>query len=375
MSSTVTQVEKTSHISFDSVDKTFRLYTSNSIYAFSISPELVLEHLHWGESIPPGYDLRYLCQSSRNTHFNVVEAAPDRFGGKIVLEAETLEEIQSTWRENRVWAPKDMDDLERFQRRRLENYSWRIMSKISIHDCQHAFAMIQDRNYRDNRQQRFPLKSLPSSADLNTFAKSNHIGKSHIETESLQQDHKLVKQLKVDLRKTLKAAPSEANLIFMKEKAFAKPLDPASIHYKHPMLENLISKVGQKHKHTQTFNRAIGKVGKGGLCVEYADHGTGDFRTPSFLIVDNFNGSSISPLRYRRHRIYKGKLEMPDGLPSIRCIGEEDASTLVVTLADVISGVEVDLIYGEYSMINSCQIHLLKHFVFASIFLSDHASS
>ncbi len=74
--------------------------------------------------------------------------------------------------------------------------------------------------------------------------------------------------------------------------------------------------------------------------------GTGDFRTPSFMMVDNFNGSSISPLRYRRHRIYKGKLAMPDGMPGLRCEDEDEASTLMVTLADVICGLEVDLIYG-----------------------------
>ena len=41
-----------------------------------------------------------------------------------------------------------------------------------------------------------------------------------------------------------------------------------------------------------------GKIGKGTLCVEYSDHGTGDFRSPSFTVIDNCNGSSISPLRY-----------------------------------------------------------------------------
>ena len=132
-------VKCTSHISFDETDKTFRLYAGNSIYAFCISPELTLEHLHWGPSLPAGYDLRFLSQSSRLTHFSTVEAAPDRssttvggmFGGKIILAAETLEEVQKTWRENKVWVvPKEMSEQERFQRRRLENFSWRIMSKV-----------------------------------------------------------------------------------------------------------------------------------------------------------------------------------------------------------------------------------------------------
>ena len=85
------------------------------------------------------------------------------------------------------------------------------------------------------------------------------------------------------------------------------------------------------------------------LCTEYSDHGTGDFRSPSFIVVDNFNGSAISPLKYKKHRIYRGKLEMPDNLPSIRCLSAEEASTLVVTLADAGSGLEVDLVYGKDS--------------------------
>ena len=35
------------------------------------------------------------------------------------------------------------------------------------------------------------------------------------------------------------------------------------------------------------FERSGGKIGKGMLCVEYSDHGTGDFRSPSFTVIDN----------------------------------------------------------------------------------------
>lgn len=95
------------------------------------------------------------------------------------------------------------------------------------------------------------------------------------------------------------------------------------------------------------FERRGGQVGKGVLSFEYSDFGTGDFRTPSFIVVDTFNGSSISPLRYRRHAIYKGKLPMPDNLPGIRFLHEDEATTLVVTMADVASSLEVDLVYGS----------------------------
>jgi hypothetical protein len=101
----------------------------------------------------------------------------------------------------------------------------------------------------------------------------------------------------------------------------------------------------RKHLH-QTFERASGTVGKGMLLTEYSDYGTGDFRSPSFMVVDNFNGSNISPLRYKRHAIYRGKLPMPDSMPAIRCSSDREASTLVVTMADLNTGLEVDLVYG-----------------------------
>mmetsp|Transcript_3006 Transcript_3006/g.6983 ORF Transcript_3006/g.6983 Transcript_3006/m.6983 type:complete len:144 (+) Transcript_3006:129-560(+) len=82
----------------------------------------------------------------------------------------------------------------------------------------------------------------------------------------------------------------------------------------------------RRHNKNLSFDRQLGKMGKGAVCVEYTDYGTGDFRSPSFMVVDNCNGSNISPLRYRRHAIYRGKLPMPDSMPGIRCASEREAS-------------------------------------------------
>lgn len=114
----------------------------------------------------------------------------------------------------------------------------------------------------------------------------------------------------------------------------------------------------------QNFERAKGSIGKGGLCLEYSDSGTGDFRrylysillppilslmpltshtipySPSFELTNASNGSSISPLKYKKHAIYRGKLPMPDCMPSIRNNGASDASTLVVTMVDIPSEIE-----------------------------------
>lgn len=328
-------VPYTSHISFDERDKTFRLYAGKSIYAFCISPELTLEHLHWGETLPAGYDLRYLSQSSRLTHFSTVEAAPDPFGGKIVLAAETLEEVQKTWRDNKVWGLTEMSDLERFQKRRLENYSWRIMSRI-LKDS----AKTSNNNTTTNLKNIYPSKTKESNI---LSDKANQLdGYGFSDFPNLTAN---VATHTID-RKKIRYIPSEANLFRLKDEDEVQKKRFEGI-VKPKFIEQLRTQNQQSKRRgaKQTFDRAIGKIGKGGICVEYSDFGTGDFRTPSFQVIDNFNGSSIAPLRYRKHRIYKGKLSMPDNLPGIRCHSDSEASTLVVTMADIISGLDVDLIF------------------------------
>lgn len=418
-------VRETSHISFDETDKTFRLYAGNSIYAFCISPELTLEHLHWGPKLPPGYDLRFLSQSARSTHFTTVEAAPDtntasqtKIGGKIVLAAETLEEITKTWRENKVWVPVEMSDKERFQRRRLENFSWRIMSKIAQENNAIQFERIktQQQNVDANTstpevidafglpwntpppspqqsRQSKPTSKLskwkrefpsslcipglansystdclsafdkdgdqcaaasPSSPGKHVVERKVHRSKSfsaNVVTDNISAPLKFARSKNV-----IKYVPSEGDLTALKLASSKKDQfgeDKAKTP-KHRILQSmddaLLSRLKPslpRRANTHTFERTAGKLGKGILCVEYADLGTGDFRTPSFSVVDNFTGSSISPLRYRKHRIYRGKLPMPDSMPSIRTVNDYEASTLVVTLVDTATGLEVDLIYGK----------------------------
>lgn len=356
---------RTSHISFNEQDRTFRLYAGDSIYAFCLSSELGLEHLHWGQAVPEEYDLRYLGESSRATHFTTVDAGPDPFGGKIVLAAETLQEIQRTWRENKVWVPTDMDDQERFVKRRLENYSWRVMTQLLKNKLKHGshttmLAGKKFSNTLDIQRARSATSTSDNvrgdltSAASNSFRKAMpspapsqsslnpqstpvnmkiHRSYSSPDLEVLHDDFETCAMKDITRNVTHSMGGQDRRCALRRASAF----EDAKIEKKSISV----------HSRAETFERKIGKIGKGGICLEYSDHGTGDFRTPSFVVVDNFNGSSITPLRYRRHRIYKGKLNMPDDMPSLRCYSEDEASTLVVTLADPSSGLEVDLIYGK----------------------------
>jgi hypothetical protein len=121
---------------FDATFKTFRLYPGKSLYAFSISPELTLEHLYWGKRLPPGYDLRYLSQSSRMLHFNTAEqhasVADDAVRDSLFKDLEwvSIEKLQDTWRKSKTHNV-DTSDSESLLQRRLENLSWRLMTKMS----------------------------------------------------------------------------------------------------------------------------------------------------------------------------------------------------------------------------------------------------
>jgi len=342
------EVTSTQNVFFDADFKTFRLYAGKSLYCFCITPELSLEHLYWGCALPPGYDLRYLSQSSRNAPFNTVEAGPDKFGGRIVIGAETLEEVMKTYKESKT---ASIDAASAFQKRRLENYSWRILNKASQHQANQSSkdtSFLQDggeffANLGSplSKQKASPgevMRASPESSEKFTRGRQRSstnppafATKRRPSIDGLNADNAEA----YDMQHPLRAVKIPS---FLVEKSADKFMGNKRRSGRARV---------QHHQHTQTFERAVGKMGKGLLCCEYSDHGTGDFRTPSFMMVDNSNGSSISPLRYKRHAIYRGKLPMPDAMPSIRCLNEREASTLVVTMADVNTGLEVDLVYGE----------------------------
>ncbi|TFG69262.1 MAG: alpha-galactosidase [Thermomicrobiales bacterium] len=73
----------------------------------------------------------------------------------------------------------------------------------------------------------------------------------------------------------------------------------------------------------------------------YPTPGTGDFRVPA-LVAAGPDGATALALRYREHRIMAGKPSL-DPLPATYCDVDDEAQTLVVTLVDDPTGLEVDL--------------------------------
>jgi alpha-galactosidase len=82
------------------------------------------------------------------------------------------------------------------------------------------------------------------------------------------------------------------------------------------------------------------------LPQEYPAFGSTDFRSPAYQVRQE-NGSTLTSLEYRSHRIIDGKPELP-GLPSTYVENEAEADTLEILLADDLIGLEVVLSYTAF---------------------------
>jgi alpha-galactosidase len=82
------------------------------------------------------------------------------------------------------------------------------------------------------------------------------------------------------------------------------------------------------------------------LPLEYPTYGASDYRNPA-LIVQHTDGSTISRLIYKSHRIIKGKAAIK-GLPATYICSEDEADSLEIDLVDDISGLKVILTYSAF---------------------------
>lgn len=82
-----------------------------------------------------------------------------------------------------------------------------------------------------------------------------------------------------------------------------------------------------------------------GSKMEYPTGDIGDFREHC-IEIKNANGAHALECGYKKHRIYGGKPEIP-GLPATFA-GENECTTLELTLVDEIAGVELVLIYSAF---------------------------
>ncbi len=87
------------------------------------------------------------------------------------------------------------------------------------------------------------------------------------------------------------------------------------------------------------------------ILQEYPAFGNGDFRTPAYQIQLE-NGSTITDLRYKSHKITKGKKALK-GLPATYVESDTEAETLEIVLYDEVCGLEAHLTYTAFEKYNA----------------------
>ena len=80
---------------------------------------------------------------------------------------------------------------------------------------------------------------------------------------------------------------------------------------------------------------------------EYGVFGTSDYRMPATEVLQE-NGSRISEFCFRGYRIEKGKPGLA-GLPATYVENEEEAETLIIELADPLTGLHLELSYTIFA--------------------------
>lgn len=83
------------------------------------------------------------------------------------------------------------------------------------------------------------------------------------------------------------------------------------------------------------------------LPAEFPNYGSGDYRTPVFH-ARYADGSTVSRLYYKGHKIYSGKPDTAP-LPSSYTEDENEAQTLEITLYDELTKLEVIVCYSVYN--------------------------
>lgn len=323
-----------------------------NIHTYIFYSELSLEHLYWGKSLNKEFDLRYLSQSSRMTPFLTSDETINRTKsdfsiiGKMEENEETLEKLEEEWHKSTISSFGKYTESEIIKKKRLENIKWRKMAMKLFGSNTPSSVVTTNKQLEplsiDDLTIDRPQSGLFHSPPRRRAFTNAPVPQAISQMDPLRPPSMMNISLAAQI-KSLPSSPRSKSFIDLKSslsstmKSLVKPVTIESPRTLKPTSGA-----------TAVYDRMVGKIGKGATCVEFSDHGTGDFRSPSFLVVSNDDGASISPLKYKRHRIFAGKEVVSTDLPSLRVNDPDDATTLIITMGDYGSGVEVDLIYGMY---------------------------
>ena len=257
------------HIFFERSTRTFRLYSRSTLYAFHVDDYGRLEHLYWGPALDQSLDLLYLRSANVPLTFETTDdddeaAVVDIDNSPAAFQTDLLRKttsgIRAAWKEHRG----QKSDV---YRRRVENTSWRLfgMRNQPPHE-------VEKRRMRAEQ-----LKNLPSFT-RNPIEEECKKSRSKSPGKEFQAVNEM---------------PFAGNQSKFTRSQTALGLNKST---------NLNSRTPALSK-----NSIGDRFGKGSIKHEYSDHGTGDFRPPSFQLSFS-NGSTTSPVRYVKHAIFPGRL-------------------------------------------------------------------
>lgn len=394
---------------YDGQLRLFRLRCKDSLYAFRVDDARSLEHLYWGPPLPANDDITYLVRSHVPTPFDPkgTVSIAKVLGLEELEDIGNVEDLTDKWKQ--YTRNREADDSEDHKRnRRLENASWRLwhqernrgaggdlnrdLSDSTVaealklagdddkfatkktssiqNDTLSASATTTLTSALPERRTRFadevnqtgsqkatkrdgppagpptrttsfvkkPLRAAKSMADVTAFALQ----------EPALGTPKLAKQITSKQKSPVATPriPLERGNTFRTKSTIGSPRMPARVPSQ--IYSPIAGSIGDLSIQDQATNwGALDPeiLGKNTKLLEFSDQGTGDYRDPSFKVTFKKDGSSVCPIQYRGHRITDGKMPMPSPMPALYTDTIEEATTLIVEMEDVLTGLRFLLHY------------------------------
>ena len=319
---------------FEPETRTFSLYCGDSQqYSFCVSSEGALEHLYFGPELHLGYDLRYLLGSCRQPHFETQQ-----------LNEESLDCWETASIDLDLCNDESRDSfdaaIEVSKRKaiRMSNLKWRL-----------GYLYTENIRKKENTQFEF-VQDLETGPSLRFDKRRGwSVTPESFGDEGIEKaltHYQLDDTDFYDDEETKEIAQLQSHRVAANNhnKSLSDINKVGALLCAHINNTPTIEK-SREAKVTTLNARKGGELGTGSICKEWADVGTGDYRSPSFEVV-SANGMSMSPVKYLSHRIIAGRVapEAHNYLPGVR-VDDNDATTLIITMQDAISGLEVDLHY------------------------------
>lgn len=352
-------------VTYDGQLRLFRLRCKDSLYAFRVDDARNLEHLYWGPPLPPGDDITYLIRSHEPTPF-------DPKGTISIAKVLGLEELNTIGNVDDItekWKiftkQKDADGGEDGKRgRRLENASWRLWHQErnrggdlnrDLSDDTVAKALEPSTSTNgsksDNVAVNFPAR--PTGDDGNTAAtkpsKPKALGMRRTATSASMVNVAEMAEAHAHGMKTGALSPLVHHRSAREMKGKGGPASPL---LKRSAPSQVYSPIAGSFGDLTLTDQATNWgaldpeiLGKNTKLLEFSDAGTGDYRDPSFKLTFAKDGSSVCPIEYRRHKIVEGKVPMPSPMPGLYTESTEEATTLIVEMEDMLTGLLFRLHY------------------------------